>query len=446
MVFEKLTRRNDLEMKKITFALLLALLMSVLCMTAMADSMPSCYHGVYNPALHTVHGPYCTVCHTYHLNNQHVLDMTSGTYTKVGNSYIHSYKCKVCGETISHTASFTYKPVDSATHYAYCSCGDLFSVSLPHSFNDKGACTYCCYTSKPTTAYPYWLCTGCHGWVHVNYHYCPTCKPAPSSLHLNATEVSVTYKEIGTLVKLYAYVDKETCFHIRWSSSNSRVATVSSNGTVKIVGVGEATITAYTDNGLSATCKVKVAMDNKPVVTPVPVTPTIEINKQIVNLSLYNHTEDQLTVKTEGQTGKLVWESSDSSVVKVDQNGNLTAKAAGEATIIVYDEGSLQATCKVIVEAPVVEIYDISSKKAGQMEVKFTSDCKMGAFEVYYRKAGANNWMKKTVKVNAKSGKVVLKQLKNDTEYEVSVRGVFAGTNGKKYKTEMSDIETIIVK
>lgn len=44
---------------------------------------------------------------------------------------------------------------------------------------------------------------------------------------------------------------------LTWSTSNSKVATVSS-GTVKAIGEGEATITVKTNNGKTATCKVTV--------------------------------------------------------------------------------------------------------------------------------------------------------------------------------------------
>lgn len=45
---------------------------------------------------------------------------------------------------------------------------------------------------------------------------------------------------------------------IYWDTSNKKIAAVTNNGLVKAVGLGEATITAKTHNGLSAKCKVKV--------------------------------------------------------------------------------------------------------------------------------------------------------------------------------------------
>lgn len=46
---------------------------------------------------------------------------------------------------------------------------------------------------------------------------------------------------------------------ITWTSSNKNIATVDSNGNVKAVGAGQATITAKLDNDMVDTCKVKVS-------------------------------------------------------------------------------------------------------------------------------------------------------------------------------------------
>ncbi|QIN95151.1 minor capsid protein [Pseudomonas phage BIM BV-46] len=51
-----------------------------------------------------------------------------------------------------------------------------------------------------------------------------------------------------------------------WSSSDTKVATVSSVGLVKSIGAGTCDITAKASNGVSAACKVTVKI---PVVPPV---------------------------------------------------------------------------------------------------------------------------------------------------------------------------------
>ena len=51
-------------------------------------------------------------------------------------------------------------------------------------------------------------------------------------------------------------VENPAAVPVTWRSSNTAVATVDENGTVTAVGEGEATITAATSEGRSATCKV----------------------------------------------------------------------------------------------------------------------------------------------------------------------------------------------
>lgn len=78
-----------------------------------------------------------------------------------------------------------------------------------------------------------------------------------SSIKLNATSITLknvrSYKLIATINPTNA-----TNKNVTWTSSNTRVATVDANGNVKAVGAGTATITAKSNNGKTATCKVTV--------------------------------------------------------------------------------------------------------------------------------------------------------------------------------------------
>lgn len=82
----------------------------------------------------------------------------------------------------------------------------------------------------------------------------------PTSISLSANSIQST---IGYTDKLTASVGpaNATDKSVAWSSSNTSVATVY-DGTIKGVGVGEATITAKTSNGISASCKVYVHKEN----------------------------------------------------------------------------------------------------------------------------------------------------------------------------------------
>ena len=80
---------------------------------------------------------------------------------------------------------------------------------------------------------------------------------AVSSIKLNSTSITLqnvrNYKLTATINPTNA-----TNKNVTWTSSNTRVATVDANGNVKAVGAGTATITAKSNNGKTATCKVTV--------------------------------------------------------------------------------------------------------------------------------------------------------------------------------------------
>ncbi len=139
---------------------------------------------------------------------------------------------------------------------------------------------------------------------------------------------------------------------VTWKSSNTAVAEVDSEGKVTALSVGTATITATSHNGLTATCDVTVE--------PVEAT-AIELSHTVVIMDYADKVTLTATVLPENATDKTVtWESSNTAVAKVDSDGNVTAVAAGTATITATC-GNATATCEVTVnpvEAREVNLSD----------------------------------------------------------------------------------------
>ncbi len=126
---------------------------------------------------------------------------------------------------------------------------------------------------------------------------------------------------------------------ITWSSSNISVATVT-DGTVKAVAAGTATITAMAGNK-TATCKVTVE---------VPVS-SVSLNYTSLTLTEGESFTLTATVSPSNATNKAVsWSSSNTSVATVS-NGSVRAVAAGTVTITAK-AGDKTATCKVTVQVP----------------------------------------------------------------------------------------------
>ncbi len=152
---------------------------------------------------------------------------------------------------------------------------------------------------------------------------------------LNKTSAKIA---IDRTVQLAAMSDET----VTWTSSNTAVAAVDQTGLVTGKTPGTTVITAKTSSGKTATCTVTVT-------EPVHIT-SIELSK--ATMEMKNKTSETLELKinpadtTDDTTA--VWESSDENVVTVNNNGTLTAKGEGEATITVT-VGKFTTTCKVIV-------------------------------------------------------------------------------------------------
>lgn len=116
---------------------------------------------------------------------------------------------------------------------------------------------------------------------------------------------------------------------VQWSSSDRKVATVSSSGKITAKKPGTATITA-TVSGEKLTCKVKVK------------TPSLNVTKKSLVV------KQTYTLKISNSTGTAVWKSSNPSVAAVSSSGKITAKKVGKATISVKVNGvTLKCTVTV---------------------------------------------------------------------------------------------------
>lgn len=108
---------------------------------------------------------------------------------------------------------------------------------------------------------------------------------------------------------------------IVWSSANNSIALVS-NGVVQGVGAGTTTITAKTvDGNFTASCTVTVKATS------------MSMNRVTYSFMGVDETLQLSAIITGIDDTTMIWESSDSNVATVDENGLVTAKTDGLATI-----------------------------------------------------------------------------------------------------------------
>ena len=182
--------------------------------------------------------------------------------------------------------------------------------------------------------------------------------PAPpvavTGVKLNKTSLSFT--GTGSSQTLTATVSPSNATNktITWSSSNTSVATVS-NGVVKAVGFGTATITAKSNNGKTASCSVTVNPIQPTGIKATPETSTLYGLNGTVKLSA--------NVMPSNATNKAVtWSSRNTSVATVSSDGTVKAVGYGTAVITATTVNGLTSNCTINVKKEEVTSLTIATK------------------------------------------------------------------------------------
>ena len=177
-----------------------------------------------------------------------------------------------------------------------------------------------------------------------------------NKITLNKKEVTLEKESKDSLSVSFRPTNTMMGKTIHWSSSNDKIVTVDQNGNIHAVGVGNATITAETVNGVKATCEVKSIISISSIKLD-KVDETIEKGK-ITQLNATINPNDTTEDKT------LEWTSSNPSVATVDQNGKVKAVSGGDTTITVKSKNGKEAKCQINV------ISHIESVSLNKKELK----------------------------------------------------------------------------
>jgi len=170
-------------------------------------------------------------------------------------------------------------------------------------------------------------------------------------------EVKINIPETGITispVKVTLYVGGETAALIAtvspsnatnkdviWSSSNSNIVTVTSDGIINGIKEGTAIITATTKKGKTAKCTV--------IVKEIKAT-GIKLDLSSVKIVVGESVTLIATVSPDNTLNKnITWSSSNKNIASVSSNGVVTGVKAGKATIIAKTENGKTAKCVVTV-------------------------------------------------------------------------------------------------
>ena len=175
----------------------------------------------------------------------------------------------------------------------------------------------------------------------------------PTSISLDHSTLTMTRGETSKLAVTFNPSNTNQNKTINWSSSNTTVATVGTDGTVTAKANGNATITATGYQGIFATCSVTVkdiavsGISVSPTTAEVSVGATKQLNASITP---YNATNQGVT-----------WSSSNQNYATVDQNGLVTALAAGTVTITATAQGDTtkKATSVITITEKAIDKWTI---------------------------------------------------------------------------------------
>ena len=133
--------------------------------------------------------------------------------------------------------------------------------------------------------------------------------------------------------------------NVRWSSSNTKVATVSSSGVIKAAGNGTCKITATTTDGTNLSASFNITVNIKAT--------KITLDKTKIELTTGKETE-KITSSIEPSIANknVKYTSSDESIATVSSDGVVTAVGSGTCRIIATttDGSKVTASCDVTVD------------------------------------------------------------------------------------------------
>ena len=191
----------------------------------------------------------------------------------------------------------------------------------------------------------------------------PAAQAAPALLGASANfELEVNEMELEITAddprpKAYLYTGGQSDYYfIVWMSSNSNVATVDGDGKVTGRNAGTAIITAISDHGERAACKVTVTRKNEEAARKKPTLDTTSLSLVLQYNDLHPAHQLQLTNSDHSFLYVYQWMSSNPEVATVDPEGLVTAQKPGTTTVTALATNGQALRCAVTVNSDVGKV------------------------------------------------------------------------------------------
>lgn len=179
--------------------------------------------------------------------------------------------------------------------------------------------------------------SGLVGYVFQTYvEEVPNVQVEKITLSLDKTTINK-----GERIKIKANISPEDAVDktLKYSSDNTSVATVSSDGYIQGISSGSAKITAKASNGVTGTINIKVYS---------PVTDIITSTDNIVLQIGETYKINATVIPDDADNKNILYNSENSGIAKVDEQGIVTGETEGETSInAVSEEGAISKKIKV---------------------------------------------------------------------------------------------------
>ncbi len=253
-----------------------------------------------------------------------------------------------------------------------------------------------------------------------------------SSIALDRTDINLYVGEV-TFLKANILPETATNKNVTWSSSNSNVVSVKSNGEISANSVGVANITVTSkDNGKKANCKVTVV--NKNVIAN-----KIYLVEDKTTLNVGDNKKINPVVTPDSSLTKAInFSSSNSNVASVDQNGNISARSEGTAIINMSVPGeNLTAKYTVIVKSVAVVNFVVSPSSV-ELEVGKSAILTTTVYPVNATNKNVTYISSDNTVASVDSNGIIIAKKAGNCSITVS------SNNGKKVNVNVKVKETII--
>ncbi len=155
-------------------------------------------------------------------------------------------------------------------------------------------------------------------------------------LSTNNTELAIGETQ---LLSYTLFPSNASDYGFEWKSADSLVASVDDSGKITGISTGQTTISVADSRGLLATCSVTVRQ------------PQIVLSTNNTNITVDDSFSLSYTIIPETASADgLEWQSANSKVASVNNQGQVTAVSPGQTTISVTRSSEVLATCSVTVE------------------------------------------------------------------------------------------------